>query len=502
MPDIPHPPSRPKVLAFPKPPAFAPVPPLDEKPKTVGFAEIYCPTNFSFLEGASHADELATRAAQLGYHALAVTDKNSLAGAVKAHVAAKAADLKLLVGAEITPQDAPPAVLLATNRTGYENLCRLITLGRRRGQKGECLLTFHDLAGHADQLIACVPLWQHVKTVEQADSILPRLCDYRDTFGDRGYSLAALFRGPEDQLLMARMTELAQRAELPTAATGAPLYHTPSRRFLHAALTAVRLGKPVAELAAALPANGERHLQSYGELERLFHGYPAFVRRTLEVANRCTFSLDELKYEYPEELIPTGTTAIAHLTRLTWDGAAGRYPDGIPDKVRTLLGHELWLIEKLKYEAYFLTVHDLVAFARGRGILCQGRGSAANSAVCYCLGVTSIDPEKHDLLFERFISAERDEAPDIDIDFEHERREEVIQYAYTKYGRDRCGMTAEVITYRPKSAVRDVGKALGLSADRIDRLAKNLERWGRGEQLNQRMQEAGLDPTSTLEVIS
>lgn len=493
MPDPPHSPIRtPSAKSRPIEPTIPP------KPEPAGFAELYCRSNFSFLEASAHPDELADRAAELGYNALAVTDINSLAGVVRAHVAAKEAGLKLLVGAEVTPDDAPAAVLLAIDRTGYANLSRLLTLGRRRAKKGDCRLSFADVAGHAKGLIACVPLWPHVATAEETDEALPRLQDYRDAFGDRAYALAGLFLGPEDRLALARMSDIAKRAGLPLVATNAPLMHAAERRFLLAVLTGIRHGKSIHELADVLPRNGERHLKSGDDMRRLLKDRPDAVRRTLEIAGRCSFRLDELKYEYPEELVPPGLTPIAHLSRLTWQGASKRYAKGIPDKIKNLLGHELWLIEKLKYEAYFLTVHDLMTFARSKGILCQGRGSAANSAVCYCLGVTAVDPDQHDLLFERFVSAERDEAPDIDIDFEHERREEVLQYAYAKYGRDRCGMTAEVITYRPKSAVRDLGKALGLSPDRIDKLAKSIERYGRGEDFRTRLAEAGLDPNSRL----
>lgn len=491
MPEAPHPPSR----TSPAVTTFDP-----QAPPPAGFAELYCRTNFSFLSAASHPDELVVQAAKLGYAALAVTDVNSLAGAVRAHVAAKEAVLKLLIGAEVTPDDAPAAVLLAIDRKGYGNLSRLLTVGRRRAKKGECRLTFADVAGHADGLIACVPLWPHVATPERTEEALPRLHDYRDAFGDRSYSLAGLFLGPEDALALARMGDLAKKAKLPLAATNAALMHVPERRFLLAVLTAIRLGKSIHELAAVLPRNGERYLREGNDVWRVFHDRPDAVRRTLEVAGRCTFSLSDLSYQYPEELVPPGLTAIEHLEKLTWKGAKKRYPAGIPDEVQNLLKKELRLIEKCTYEAYFLTVQDFVRFARHQKppILCQGRGSAANSAVCYCLGVTAVDPATSNLLFERFVSEERGEAPDIDIDFEHERREEVLQYAYGKYGRERCGMTAEVITYRPRSAVRDVGKALGLSPDRIDKLAKSLERYGRGEDFGTRLAEAGLDPQSRL----
>ena len=539
------------------------------------YAELHCRTNFSFLEGASHPDELVQRAAELGYAALAITDRNSVAGVVRAHVAAKEVGLKLLIGAEITPLDAPAAILLATDRAAYGRLCRLITLGRRNAPKGECRLTFDDVATHAQGLLACVPLaplirrsapWEgeapaephrtdnsrpnesppggatgsasalqfdaalHVALAEpvapdcpfsvpvspcvpvarreprpaestavrqsgefEADAVLRR---YREVFGDRCSALAELHLGCDDALLLDKMRRLAQQTGVPLAAANDVHYHCPQRQFLHDVLTAVRHGCTVADLGDRLLANAERHLKSPREMAALFADCPEAVARTVEIADRCTFSLDELRYEYPTELSPPGTTPLEYLTRLTWSGAERRYPRRIPDKVRRLLEHELALIEELHYEAYFLTVWDLVRFARSREILCQGRGSAANSAVCYCLEVTSVDPDCIDVLFERFISRERGEAPDIDVDFEHERREEVLQYLYGKYGRERAGLAATVITYRSRSAFRDVGKALGLSLDRVDAIAKSLEPATAEDKYAGRIRSAGLDPLS------
>ncbi|HUY35729.1 MAG TPA: error-prone DNA polymerase [Pirellulales bacterium] len=446
------------------------------------YAELHAKTNFSFLEGASHPDELVARAAALGYRALAVTDRHSLAGVVRAHVAAKEVGLKLLIGAEIRPAGAAGAVLLATDRAAYGRLSRLLTVGRRRAPKGECQLTFDDVAGHAAGLLACV----------LCDD-LASLGDYRAAFGDRCYLLAELHRGPDDQRKLAVLLELARRAQVPLVAANDVRYHIRQRRALEDVLTAIRAGTTVAGAGELLAANAERHLKAPDEMAALFAAAPACIRRTVEVAGRCGFSLDELRYEYPEELCPAGMEAIEYLTRLTWQEAAKRYPAGIPDRVRALVEHELRLIAELRYEAYFLTVWDLVRFARSRGILCQGRGSAANSAVCYCLGVTSVDPDQIDVLFERFVSRERNEAPDIDVDFEHERREEVIQYIYDKYGRDRAGLTAEVITYRPRSAVRDVGKALGFRLDQLDALAKLVDPRAGDAQLAERLAEAGFD---------
>jgi error-prone DNA polymerase len=427
----------------------------------MSYAELHAKTNFSFLEGASHPDELVARAAELGYAALAVTDRNSLAGVVRAHQAAKEAGLKLLVGAEITPADAPPVVLWATDRAAYARLARLITRGRRRAEKGQCRLTFDDVAQHAAGLLAGVKTEFGIRNSEFGNKN-QRIPPYLEAFGDRCYLLAELHCGPDDQRDLDRLRELSRRSRLPLVAAGDVHYHVPQRQALCDVLTAIRCGCTVATAGARLFANAQRHLQSPAAVAARFARAPEAVRRTLEIAARCTFSLDELRYEYPEELVPPGRTPAEHLARLAWAGARRRWPEGIRARVRQLVEHELRLIEELHYEAYFLTVWDLVRFARRRGILCQGRGSAANSAVCYCLGITAVDPARMDVLFERFVSRERNEAPDIDVDFEHERREEVLQYLYRKYGRSRAGMTAEVITYRRRSAIRDVGKALGL----------------------------------------
>jgi error-prone DNA polymerase len=465
----------------------------------VAYAELHCRTNFSFLEGASHADELVVRAAELGYRALAITDRNSLAGVVRAHEAATKVQprFKLLIGAEITPVDASPVLLWATDRAAYARLSRLLTVGRRAAPKGECYLKFDDVAAHATGLLAGVLFSREPPaSAESALAGGSRLNDYRDVFGDRCYAVAELHRGPEDGRLLQQMMQSARAARIPLAAANDVHYHVPQRRPLQDVLTAIRYGCSVAELGERMFPNGERYLKSPAAMSALFADCPQAVQRTLEITERCTFTLDELRYEYPEELAPPGLSPLEYLTRLTWEGAHERYPQGVPDKVRRLIEHELALIADLRYEAYFLTVWDLVKFARGRGILCQGRGSAANSAVCFCLGVTSVDPERIDVLFERFVSRERNEAPDIDVDFEHERREEVVQYVYQKYGRERSGMTAEVITYQVRSAVRDVGKALGLSLDRVDVLAKVMDHHHDGNKLADRMREAGFPPDS------
>ncbi|MCA9038450.1 MAG: PHP domain-containing protein, partial [Planctomycetaceae bacterium] len=451
----------------------------DQANDTVPYAELHCRTNYSFLEGASHADELTARAVELGLNSIAVTDRNTLAGVVRAHVAAKECGIKLLVGAEIVPDNGPCLVLLAMNRQGYGHLAQLITAGRRRAPKGECRIRMADVQQYSEGILCCVPLsiesrlryerrYQPGSDIDLPDASLQAV---KSIFADRCYAMAEVHMGPNDSIRLDRWIEQCQRLNVPLVASNDVHYHIPRRRALHDVVTSIRLNTPLQNLGHEVFPNGERCLKTPREMLRLMQGRHELLRRTVEVADRCQFSLDELRYEYPEELVPTGTTPIQHLTNLTWRGARLRYPDGVPGKVRDLIIHELTLIQELQYEAYFLTVYDLVRFARERGILCQGRGSAANSVVCFCIGVTSVDPSRIDVLFERFISRERNEAPDIDVDFEHERREEVLQYLFERYGRDRAGMTAAVITYRPRSAIRDVGKALSLSNDRIDKLA-------------------------------
>ncbi len=455
------------------------------------YAELHCKSNFSFLRGASHPDELVAQAAHLEYTALAITDRHSLAGVVRAHAAAKAVGLKLLIGAEVWPEDGPGLVLLVTDRASYGRLARLLTVGKRRAPKGECFLTWDDIAAQAEGLLAGVLLPALVQDTG-GSPYLRALGRVREVFGERAYALAELHRGSDDRQSLACQAELARQARLPLAAANDVLYHVPARQDLQDVLTAIRHHTTVAEAGALLLPNAERHLRPRSELAALFAAAGGAVQRTVEIAARASFSLDELRYEYPEELSPPGITPLEYLRRLAWEGARRRYPRGVPPRVCRLLEHELALIAELRYEAYFLTVWDLVRFARQRGILCQGRGSAANSAVCYCLGVTSVDPDRMDLLFERFVSRERQEAPDIDIDFEHERREEVLQYLYEKYGRDRAGLAAEVITYRPRSAVRDVGKALGLAPARLDALAKSLDGFHQEPRLAERAAQAGM----------
>ena len=455
------------------------------------YAELHCISNFTFLRGASHPEELVLRAHELGYAALAITDECSLAGVVRAHVEAKQQRLPLIIGSEFRLEDGLRFLLLASDRTGYGNLAALITRGRRNAVKGSYRLTRADLA---DGVAGCLALW------------LPG----RAPDSDEARWLAARFPGAlwiaaerlldaDDAVRCAKLAAIAAATGLPLVATGDVHMHRRERRALQDTLTAIRFKTSVAQAGYALHPNGERHLRPLETLQRL---YPtAWLAQTLVIAERCRFSLDELRYEYPEEIVPAGQTPTSYLRQLTEDGFAWRFPVATTSaaaraKVRKLIEHELALIAEARYEAFFLTVYDIVEFARGQGILCQGRGSAANSAVCYCLGITAVDPSRMEMLFERFISRERNEPPDIDVDFEHQRREEVIQYLYRKYTRERAALTATVICYRPRSALRDVGKALGLDLAQVDRLAKSMAWWDGSRALPQRVQEAGFDAAS------
>ncbi len=447
------------------------------------YAELHCVSNFSFLRGASHAAELVEQAHALGYAALAITDECSLAGIVRAHVAARQVGLNLIAGSEITLLDGPKLVLLATNREGYGNLCELITLGRRV-KKGTYSLCRADLEAG---LPGCLALLVPGKRVDEEHARW-----LAERFAGRAWIAAELHCGPRDKACLAELNALGKTCGLPLAASGDVHMHVRSRRPLQDTLTAIRLGTTVADAGHALFANAERHLRRRIRLAQL---YPeALMAETIRIAALCRFSLDELRYEYPQEVVPEGRTPAAYLRELVWEGAAKRYSAGMPPDVGLLVEKELALIRQKQYEYYFLTVYDIVRFAREKAILCQGRGSAANSAVCYCLGITEIDPERSNLLFERFISTERNEPPDIDVDFEHDRREEVIQYIYQKYGRERAAIAATVISYRSKSALRDVGKALGFSLEQVDRLARLLAWWDEPGSLSRRLREAGFDP--------
>jgi len=477
------------------------------------YAELHSLSNFSFLRGASQPEELVAQAKALNYSALALTDECSLAGVVRAHVAAKEHGLPLIIGTELkclderggrkpepTPagrpqgegQDGPSQlklVVLATDRASYGAMSRLISKARRATRKGCYALARADLE---DALAGCLIIWlpRADKAVLQRQEADGRWL--RDRFAERLWIGVELLTGGHDTRRLELLETLGQTLQLPCVAAGDVHMHRRSRRALQDVLTAIRLRQPLQAAGYALYPNGERSLRS---LQRLGELYPApLLAQTLHIAERCTFKLDELRYEYPEEIVPPGETPASHLRALTMQGCAYRWPAGAPAAVRENIEHELRLIAELNFEPFFLTVHDIVDYARSQKILCQGRGSAANSTVCYCLRITEVDPSRMSMLFERFISKERNEPPDIDVDFEHERREEVIQYIYGKYGRERAALAATVICYRPRSALRDVGKALGLDLAQVDRLARGMQWWD-GQRIDpERIRATGFDP--------
>ncbi len=451
------------------------------------YAELQITSNFSFLRGASHPEELVATAAALGLSAIAITDRNTLAGVVRAHVAARQFGIRFIVGARLDLEDAPSLLCLPTDRAAYGRLARLITVGRRRAPKDDCRLTLADVANHREgQILVVLP------PTDLASAFHRVLSDLHAHLQGPLYLAAShLYRG-DDERRIAFLAGLAAACGTPLVATNDVHAHGPERRPLQDVLTCIRARCTLHEAGYRLFANAERHLKAPAEIARLFRRHPDALARTLAIADACRFSLDELRYEYPIDPVADGRTPQEELERLAWAGAEERYPDGVPNKVRAQIVHELSLIETLGFAPYFLTVHDIVRFARERGILCQGRGSAANSAVCYCLGITAVDPSRIDLLFERFVSAARNEPPDIDVDFEHERREEVIQYVYRKYGRTRAGMTATVITCRSKSALREVGTVMALSEDSI--LALQRAFWRRSRIGTEDLRETGLDP--------
>jgi error-prone DNA polymerase len=453
-----------------------------------GYAALWCKSNFSFLEGASHPDELVDEAHRLGLAGLALTDRDGVYGAVRAHLKAKELGLPLITGSEITLDDGTTLVLLAGDRGGYANLCRIVTAGRRARPKGSSAVRLREVCLRADGLVA---LWGGRRGALIAEAE-PRAAaaELRDAFGDRLYALVARHRDAEEVEGEKRLRDRARRYGIPLVAAVETLYHAASRRPLQDVLTCVRERVTLATAGRRTRPNAEHDLKTPAAFAALYADIPDAVARTREIAARCGFSLDQLRYRYPSERLPDGTTSAEWLRRLTFDGAARRYRGEAPRAVRAQLEKELAVIEALDYPGYFLTMHEIVEFCKARGILCQGRGSAANSAVCFCLGITAIDPVRMELLFERFISVERAEPPDIDLDIEHARREEVIQHVYGKYGRDRAAMVAVVIRYRPRSAIRDVGFALGVPATSLDRLARLASRWGHLPA--EKMEQAGL----------
>ena len=485
----------------------------------MAYVPLWCKSNFSFLDGASHPDELVEKAHALGVEALALTDRDGVHGVVRAHVKAQELGVRLIVGAEVTVDDAAGAttsaatgdaagaaadaaagdaarlstcVLLAANRTGYANLCRLITAGRLRRPKGESRVTWPEVCERAEGLVA---LWGGDRSLLVRDAE-PRAVagPLREAFGDRLYAMASRHRRAKEVRQEACLRRHAGRAGLPLVAATEVLYHTPARRDLQDVLTCIRHGVTLAAAGRLTRPNAEHDLKAPQMMTRLFADEPALVERTCEVASRCTFSLSEIRYRYPAERLPDGKTSSAWLRELTLGGARARFGDGVPLAIREQIDKELALIDELDYGGYFLTMWEIVRYCRQEGILCQGRGSAANSVVCYCLGITAVDPTRVELLFERFLSRERHEPPDIDLDIMHARREEVIQHVYRKYGRDRAAMVANVVRYRGRSAVREVGKVFGLSETAIDRLAKFLSHHGPLDAAG--LAHAGLDPAS------
>jgi error-prone DNA polymerase len=470
------------------------------------YAELHCRSNFSFLTGASHPEELVQRAAALGYGALAITDECSLAGVVRAHAEAQVQNLHLVIGSEmrlVLPNSGTPharLVLLAQSRRGYGNLSHWITVARRRADKGSYLAHPGDVEGKVPNaptlagLPECIALLVPSSASQPFEEIFAHAMWLKTWFQGRAFIALELLHRPGDDELIERVVRIAGLTALPIVAAGDVLMHVRSRKPLQDTLTATRLGLAVAECGLALEPNAEQHLRSRTRLAALYD-QTEWLANTMMIAGQCRFSLAELRYEYPQEVVPAGETPASHLRKLTYAGAAKRFADeALLDKYRPQIESELDVIATLAYEAYFLTVADIVAWARSKDILCQGRGSAANSIVCYCLEVTEVDPERATLLFGRFISVERNEAPDIDIDFEHQRREEVIQYIYGKYGRHRAALAAVVICYRPRSALRDAGRALGIDLQRIEAVSKS-QHWFDGRGIDpERLRENGFDP--------
>ncbi|MEY9142053.1 error-prone DNA polymerase [Bradyrhizobium elkanii] len=446
------------------------------------YAELQVTSHFSFLRGASSCEELLTQAASLGIAAIGIVDRNSLAGVVRALEASRTTGVRLVVGCRLDLADGMSILVYPTDRPAYARLCRLLSLGKKRGGKGKCHLEWPDVAAYAEGLIA-------VLVPDRADETCAmQLRRLREAFGDRAYMALTLRRRPNDQVRLWELSNMATAVRVATVVTNDVLFHEPGRQVMQDLVTAIRHNVTIDELGHRRERFADRYLKPPEEMHRLFQRYPEALARTVEIVQRCTFKLDEIAYQYPEEKLHPELSPQEALAKLTWEGAAERYPEGLSGKVRRNLLHELALIERLQYAPYFLTVNSIVRFARSRGILCQGRGSAANSSVCYVLGITSIDPDRNDLLFERFVSEERREPPDIDVDFEHERREEVIQWVYETYGRDRSALCSTVIRYRGKGAIRDVGKALGLPEDLTKTLSSQV--WGWSEDVEAKHAES------------
>ena len=461
------------------------------------YTELQITSNFSFLRGASHPEELMMQAALLGYKSIAITDRNSVAGMVRAHIAAKENGIRLITGCRIDIIDGPDVLVYPINKQGYSNLCELLTVGNLRAPKGECYLYKNDLFGASSNMkIVILPPSKLNENFDLDACFMNELQSYKEVFSDSLFMAASHRYAGNDNKWLYRIHNYGQRAGIPIVATNDVHYHLQSRRQLQDILTCIREKCTINEAGYLLQANAERYLKPQEEMLRIFRQYPGSIINTGVIADACLFSLDELKYEYPEEITTGGRSPQEELTALSWAGAEAKFGHPLPDKIHKSILHELKFIDEMQYAPYFLTVYDIVKFARSQNILCQGRGSAANSAICYCLDITSVDPTKFDLLFERFISSSRNEPPDIDVDFEHERREEVIQYIYRKYGRRRAGIVATVTRQHQRGAIRDVGKVMGLSEETISRLSGLLNSYTDGWFEEDMMRAQGVDPDS------
>lgn len=458
------------------------------------YTELQVTTNFSFLRGASHPEEMINQAAVLGFHEIAITDRNSFAGIVRAHAAAKKLGIRIIPGCHIHILDGYDLLAYPTNIDGYAQICELLTAGNTRAEKGDCHLFKEDVYTYLhDVKLMVIPPGALNKQLEFEPGFRDNLIEYRNYFEKDLYIAAQRSYNGNDNKYLFRLSQLSEQLVIPMVATNNVHYHEPERRQLQDILTCIREKCNIYNAGFRLHPNAERFLKEEKEMLRLFRHYPDAIRRTQEISSACTFSLDELKYEYPEEITTEGRTPQEELTLLTWEGARQFFGNEIPEKTVHSIHHELSFIEQMDYAAYFLTVYDIVRFARSRGILCQGRGSAANSTVCFCLGITAVNPAKFELLFERFLSAARNEPPDIDVDFEHERREEVIQYIYQKYGRDHAAIVATVTQQHQKGAIRDVAKAMGLSVDTINKISSSIHRMSDDYFSEESIRELGMD---------
>lgn len=464
----------------------------------MNYTELSATTNFSFLRGASHPEEMVEQAFEYGYKEIAITDRNTLAGVVRAYAAAKKKGIKIITGCRLDLMDGWSLLAYPSDKEAYASLCTLLTIGNLRTEKGKCELYKRDVYEHAKgiQFIVIPPLFLDSSFHFEVDFI-ETVQEYKEALGDNLYVGVVRAYRSEDFKRLHRLSQLSDRYSIPLVAINDVHYHAPERRELQDVLTCIREKCTIYNAGFRLHENAERYLKPADEMQRLFRQYPEAIANTQAIAAACEFSLDSLQYQYPEEITSEGRSPQEELEWLTWKGANEMFGSTLPAKTKEVIQYELLFIKEMNYASYFLTVYDIVRFARSQNILCQGRGSAANSTVCYCLGITSVNPTKFELLFERFISSARNEPPDIDVDFEHERREEVMQYVYRKYGRDRAAIVATVTQQHQKGAIRDVGKAMGLSVDAVDRLSKSIWQYTDEWFDEQKIREQGINPTDT-----